>query len=809
MPDPLEKQLMSILEAEDYQPVRRADLAQRLNLNPQDRKAFRNLVRALELDGKLILLKKNRIALPTHGQLVRGELFLHAQGFGFVNTEDPDLPDIFVPEPAMGTARHLDTVLVRVFAKANPDPQKTHEGQIERVVKRGIDRVTGLLVKKGNGAWLIPDDPKLQDVKVTGFANGLRFRKQHKALALLEEPPYPGAPLSGTVQEDLGAFDDPGVDMISVLRAYNLEEEFPESVIREAEAWTEVPEDEFSRRKDLREVVTFTIDPVDAKDFDDALSVEVLKNGNLRLGIHIADVSHFVPVGSAIDCEARNRGTSAYLADRVITMLPENLTNNLCSLRPHQDRLAHSVMVELDKRGHIHNYDTHKSVIHSNCRMHYQQAQDFFDSGANKGIPRDVQDALRRMRPLAKALRNKRFKEGSIYLDSAEVKCVLDEAGKVLRVEKRKQQEANQLIEECMLLANQVVAIILSKAKAPCLYRIHEEPSEEQWLKMNADLEAFGLDEAIEGREDINRVLSGELPDYLRYPVSLTILRNMKRAEYAAVRREHFGLGFEHYSHFTSPIRRYPDLVVHRILHALETCSAIPYTHEDMPGIAQDTTTREQNAEQAERVSIQVKMVQYYNDLLWKGETGPWPGVIAGIMPKGLLVEVTATLMRGLVPFEALAGDYFEVNASGTHAVGARTKRTFHIGQPAKVELVSVDLRLRRLNFSLVEEGEWKKGQPHKRTGRARTKGSGKNKGSGRSRRKASTKGETQARGKGEARAKGKGETQARGKGEARAKGTGEARAKGTGEARAKGKGEARAKGTGKGAGPRTRRRNP
>ena len=783
MPDPLEKQLMSILEAEDYRPVSRADLARRLNLNPQDRKAFRHLVRKLELDGKVILLKKNRIALPAHGELVRGELFLHAQGFGFVNTEDPDLPEIFVPKPAMGSARHRDTVLVRVFEKTNPDPKKTHEGQIDRVVKRGIDRVTGLLVKKGNGTWLIPDDPKLEDVKVTGFADGLRFKKQHKAVALLEEPPYPAAPLSGTVQEDLGAFDDPGVDMISVLRVYHLEEEFPKAVIREAEAWTEVPTDEFSRRKDLRKVVTFTIDPVDAKDFDDALSVEVLKNGNLRLGIHIADVSHFVPIGSAIDREARIRGTSAYLADRVITMLPENLTNNLCSLRPNQDRLAHSVMVELDKSGRIQNYDTHKSVIHSNCRMHYQQAQDFFDSGANKGIPRDVQDALRRIRPLAKALRRKRFNEGSIYLDSDEVKCVLDEAGKVLRVEKRKQQEANQLIEECMLLANQVVAIILSKAKAPCLYRIHEEPSEEQWLKMNADLEAFGLEESIEGREDINRVLTGELPDYLRYPVSLTILRNMKRAEYAAVRREHFGLGFEHYSHFTSPIRRYPDLVVHRILHALETRSAIPYTHEDMPGIAQDTTTREQNAEQAERVSIQVKMVQYYNDLLWKGETGPWPGVIAGIMPKGLLIELTATLMRGLVPFEALEGDYFEVNAGGTHAVGTRTKRTFHIGQPAKVELVSVDLRMRRLDFSLVEEGEGKKGKRHKHTGRAKTKGSGKNKGSGRSKGKPSAKKAVKGKAKGAS--------------------------KGEGRAKSKGKTKAGGKGKGKGAAPRSRRRKP
>ena len=495
--------------------------------------------------------------------------------------------------------------------------------------------------------------------------------------------------------------------MLSVLRSYRVEEEFSDKATAEAEHLSPaLSEADLAGRRDLRELVTFTIDPEDAKDHDDAVSLSRTPDGLWLLGVHIADVPHFVRRGSRIDQEAFQRGNSVYLVDRAIPMLPRHLTTEICSLQPWVDRLTHTVNVLVDDDGHVHRSETFLSVIRSSARLNYDQVQSLFDNRSDHGIATPVQHVLADMRLLAAALRRKRMAEGSIDLTMPEVKCVLDARGKPIRIFKRGASEAYHLIEEFMLVANCVVARLLHKARMPALYRIHEPPDDAQWLKMQADLRALGLRVSPHSKDSVNKVAREAAGSPREYTVHLAILRNLKRAVYSSKMLEHFGLSFPCYTHFTSPIRRYPDLAVHRILLAVEAGREPPYDAQEARRIAEHSSETERNADQAEQESIDIKRVEFYREKMARRDLGPFDGVVVSIIPKGLIVELGDTLQQGLLPFSSMLDDIYVMSPERNRATGRRRRKTWTLGDRVTVSLARVDTARRRVDFFIpTEEG--------------------------------------------------------------------------------------------------------
>jgi ribonuclease R len=537
--------------------------------------------------------------------------------------------------------------------------------------------------------------------------------------------------------------------MQCILRAHGFRQNFPEEVLAEAENVPhELRPEDYEGRVDLRERLTFTIDPETARDFDDAISIEKISNA-WKLSVHIADVAHFVPKGSAIDREALHRGNSIYLVDRVVMMIPTELTTKICSLNPNVDRLAHTVEITLDETGEIIDSSTCRSIIHSDARLNYEQVQAMFDAqdsarserltlpkdSVSKGgattpsepqtIPSEVVAAIQELYPLTRTLRKNRNAAGSLELTTPQIKCILGEDGKVASIKKGEAKEAYQLIEECMLLANVVVARKLKAAQWPAIHRIHEEPDEDQWGKMGAELQALGIDALPATRADINAVLEKVAGKPVEYSANLAILTNFKRACYSAEASEHFGLAFDDYVHFTSPIRRYPDLVIHRLLSALEQKAKQPYRSNDIEGIAAQCSRTEVEADAAEKESIAMRRAEYYRDLLYKGETGPYKACIVKVLGKGLLIEIEETLQRGLVAFSSITDDRYELNAMKTKATGTRWGKTFQIGDEIDVNLVKVDIARNFVDFQLTGQDQFvakkKGGPPRSKKGKKNT----------------------------------------------------------------------------------------
>jgi ribonuclease R len=461
------------------------------------------------------------------------------------------------------------------------------------------------------------------------------------------------------------------------------------------------PED-YENRRDLREShFTFTIDPETARDFDDAVSLEKISNG-WKLSVHIADVAHFVRKNSVIDKEALHRGNSIYLVDRVVMMLPTELTTRICSLNPHVDRLAHTVEIFLDEKGEMTGAESFRSIIHSDARLTYEQAHAVFEGKPDHGVPPQVVAVLSDLLPLTRMIRARRMAAGSLEINTPQIKCLLGPDGQVASIKKGEAKEAYHLIEECMLLANVAVARKLKEAEWPAIHRIHEEPDEDQWAQMGMELQALGINALPKNRNDINAVMDKIAGTPLEYTGSLAVLRNLKRAGYSAEASGHFGLAFEDYVHFTSPIRRYPDLVIHRLLGALEEKKKKPYRENDIEAIAAQCTRTETEADAAEKESIDLRRCEYYSKLLQKGETGPYSGCIIKILGKGFIVELTDTIQRGLVPFASITDDRYELNSSKTRATGQRNHKTFTVGDPIEVELVNVDMARKFIDFQIA-----------------------------------------------------------------------------------------------------------
>lgn len=717
----LQRKTLELINNPAYQPCKLQGILDQLGLDRSHRKQLRNVLRQLEQEGKARKGEHNRLypAQPAKkgskddaGRTLKGVISIHPHGFAFLAVEpddveasDGELEELFVPPSAINTARHGDRVLARVVPgrkKGKRSGDDLFEGKVVEVIERGTTLAVGTLRKSGGNWTLIPDNARIQGpVRVTDFS-GHGPKQGFKAVVALEDRMDPAQPESGALREVLGKAGDPGVDILSIMRSHDLITEFPSEVMDEALSFVRAvnPED-IQERRDLRERTIFTIDPADARDFDDALSVEEIegKPNWLRIGIHIADVDHFVKQGGALDREALTRGTSAYLVDRVVPMLPEHLTNDLCSLVPNQDRLVHSVVLDIDSHGDVKAVDSFRAVIHSKQRLTYEQAQVLLSGGQVEGVGQDVRDKVVALARLTRKLRRSRIREHALAFDMPEIRCVLDENGDVVGFYKKEAMEAYQLVEECMLMANREVGALLAARFETAIYRIHEEPTEEDFEEMATQLRQLGLEGVTVSRTSINEIIGREMPDPLRQAVTLTLLKNMNRALYSPALGEHFGLAFDTYTHFTSPIRRYPDLVAHRLMVALENNDKKPLNDKQLRDLCRHCSERERAAAEAEMESHRVKMFQYYHDKLEKGETGPYPATVSSVLSKGVLVELDESAQRGLIPFPAFQDDYYEVNATGTRATGRRTDKTIQLGDKIDVMLEKVDLETHQMDF--------------------------------------------------------------------------------------------------------------
>jgi ribonuclease R len=720
----LEQRLLDFVAGARYQPLKHHELARALQLRGEERPAFRHLLRRLEKEGRLVCLRKNRWSLPAAGRFVQARLSVLPGGGAIATAVDAPGREYFIGRDALAGAIHGDLAQLAPSGRRRRRPgalTEREEARVVRVIERGSRKVVGTLQRTRYYWYAIPDNPRIgQNVQVREARPGLKLTEHHKVVVQIDDWEGPLVALRGEMVEDLGPADAAGVDLLALMRDHQLDARFDEDLLQEARARSPaLSGDDLAGREDLRGLLTLTIDPADARDFDDAVSLVRRADGHWEVGVHIADVAHFVTAGSPIDREAYRRGNSVYLVGGFVPMLPQHLTSDVCSLRPHVDRLTHSVLLVVDGRGRVLESRTASSVIHSAARLDYDQVQRYFDTRDADGIPPTVLPVLHDLRDLTGIIRRRRMAGGSIDLSMPEVKCVLDEQQRPIELKRRGAPEAYHLIEELMLLANVAVAERLAQRRVPALYRIHEAPSEDQWAKMATDLRALGLDHHPEDRDQINELCREVAGSPLEYSANLAVLRNLKRALYSDARVEHFGLGFSTYTHFTSPIRRYPDLVVHRLLRALETGTRMPYTHEDVRAIARHCCETERNADAAEEESLTLKRIEFYARRLELGETGPYAGLITSVIARGLIVELVESLQRGLVPLAQLPDDFYEADPERGLVRGRHHRRILRVGQTVNVELARVDEARRMVDFRLLEdEGRTTPERPRKRAGR-------------------------------------------------------------------------------------------
>src|SRR5712691_7502612 len=574
----IREKVLALLGSSDYRPLDNVEIARKLGLKSNERVPLRKTLRELERAGEIARIRKNRYVLPAEADLVTGTLSIHQKGFGFLTTETPGQPDIFIAAENTGTAMHGDRVVARINRDVPPRRAKVraglasrsgrNEGRIIRILERARDTVVGTLQHSRNFYYVVPDDPRFVHDVYVQVPPRTKLPKAptrgDKVVVRLESWESRHVNPEGEIIEVLGPASAPGIDMLSIIRKYDLPTEFPRKVIEEANRIPQSVDDRsLEGREDLRERFVVTIDPDDARDFDDAIQVEKIDNQGWRLGVHIADVSAYVNPGSELDREARRRGNSVYLPDRVIPMLPERLSNGVCSLNPDVDRLTHSIFIEFDKNGRAKNARFAKSVIRSAKRLTYKEAYAILQSKPNG----ELSERLHVAWELASLLRRKRFEHGSLDLDFPEVKVYVDANGAPVRLERVENDESHQLIEEFMLAANEAVARELRHRSIPTIYRVHEDPDPDKLAEYREFVLSFNYRIGdLSQRREVQRFLDSLRGKPEEQALKIGLLKSLKRARYAPQPLGHYGLAKANYLHFTSPIRRYADLVVHRTL---------------------------------------------------------------------------------------------------------------------------------------------------------------------------------------------------------------------------------------------------
>jgi ribonuclease R len=645
--------------------------------------------------GKRYMLKQ----IPKSNKIT-GTLQITQGGFGFVIPKDSNIKDIFIASRNLSTAFNGDTVEVMLFANQKG---KNIEGQITGIIKRKKDEIVGILQKTNSFYFLKPDDRELhRDIYIS--KNKLHGAKTgDKVVVGNIKWESPDLNPEGEIIELIGKSGTRDTEIIALAHEFNLPYRFSDKTLKEAEQISEeISPEDLNDRIDFREKTVFTIDPVDAKDFDDALSIELLENDNYSVGVHIADVSNYVNYQTNLDKEAFLRGNSVYLVGKVIPMLPEKLSNNICSLVPYMDRCTYSVIIEFTKRGKIVKYEIAKTIINSKRRFTYEEVQEIIDS--EKG---DFVNEILQMNSLAQTLRKKRLREGSIDFFSPEVKFELDEHGVPIRIYKKETQQSNMLVEEYMLLANKLVASHIAAPEKgnikPFVYRVHDLPDNEKILEFAKFVKSLGYSfdpNAASKSNQFQLLMLSVKGTEEEAVINELAIRSMAKAVYSIHNIGHYGLGFRYYTHFTSPIRRYSDLMVHRLLFQyLKQKGSFKYSSKELDEISDHLSITERNAVDAERKSVKLKQIEYLQNHI--GEE--FHAIISGVTYFGIFVKITDILAEGLVKIRDLENDTYVYDEKKYALVGNATKKQYRLGDKVSVKLIRVDITKSEVDFIILE----------------------------------------------------------------------------------------------------------
>ena len=706
--DEKENLILKFMSREDYVPMKAKEIAGIFMVPKNKYNNFKSILDKLEKEYKIQKNRKNKYSIIDENKYIKGTYRGNEKGYGFVIPENEEMEDIFIPRGNNNNALNDDIVVAEIIKESEDGKRK--EGKIVSIVKHEKDKIVGLFVKSKNFGFVIPDDKKFGGDIFISKSNFAKAKNNQKVVVKLTKYPEKNKKAEGKIIEIIGGIDEAGVDMLSLVKEYDLPYEFPQGVIEEAKSkGNKVDKKDIPNRVDLRDKTIFTIDGEDAKDLDDAVRVYKNDDGNYMLDVHIADVSYYVTENSLLDKEAIIRGTSIYMLDRVIPMLPRELSNGICSLNAGEDRFTLSCTMEIDKEGNIISSDVYKAVIKVTERMNYKDVQKIIDGSDEEVLEKYknyIQD-FKLMEELAKILKNKRLERGYLNLDLPESKVVLDNNGHAVDIKKYELYFSNEIIEQFMLSANETIAERFYWLEAPFIYRVHEEPDIDKVKELNKFLYNFGYKINKSGDKvypkEFAKVLDSVKGKTEERVVSNLVLRTLKVARYESENDGHFGIASKYYCHFTSPIRRYPDLFIHRIISKyLENNYELSEKQKEKyekqaEQYAKTSSDREKIATKVERDSIDIKMAEYMQDRI--GEE--YEGMVSSVTSFGIFVELDNTV-EGLIRFENLGDEYFEYDEEHKQLIGEKTGITYKIGDRVKIKVINANKETRQIDFEKI-----------------------------------------------------------------------------------------------------------
>ncbi|MDY4253271.1 MULTISPECIES: ribonuclease R [unclassified Clostridium] len=715
----IKETLLSFMREEAYRPMDIQELVSVFDINPDEYKSFKKVLKTMEKEGLIIRTKKDKFGVPERLGLISGKLEVHSKGYGFLIPENEGEKDVFIPSSSMNGAMNGDKVLVQITREDIKG--KKREGEVREVLSRANNKIIGVYEDSRNFGFVVPEDSRLnQDIFISKKD---RNGANEGDLVICEIVKWADKRRSpeGVIKEVLGKKGDKGLDILTIIKKYGLPEEFPDKVLNYAKnIEEEIPEKEYARRTDLRNLRMVTIDGEDAKDLDDAVSIERLDNGKFRLGVHIADVSHYVKEKNPLDREALKRGTSVYLIDRVIPMLPKKLSNGICSLNPKVDRLALSCFMIIDSKGKVIQHEIEETVIKTSERMTYTDVTKILENNDEELIKRYdyLVDDFRAMEELCNILREKRMRRGAIDFNFEESKIILNDLGKPVDIKPYDRAIANRIIEEFMLVCNETIAEHMYWTNLPFVYRIHEDPDEEKLEKFKefvynlGYVVRWGQEAHPRALQDILDKVKGKKEETV---VSTLLLRSMMQAKYSPECVGHFGLAAKYYCHFTSPIRRYPDLQIHRIikeqLNGKIDEKRIAKLSNIVEIASKQSSEMERLAQEAEREVDDLKKAEYMQERI--GEE--FSAIISSVTSFGLFAELPNTI-EGLIHITALDDDYYIYDEAHLCLIGERTKKVYRLGDEVKVRCSRVDIDNREVYFDLIEEEDKEEIVPSEKT---------------------------------------------------------------------------------------------